>query len=43
MKKNGKTTKKEEIKLTAEELNIGFQVWEEEKESHKSSFITPPN
>ena len=40
---NGKTTKKEEIKLTAEELNIGFQqVWKEEKESDISSFIKPP-
>jgi hypothetical protein len=29
---NGKNNKKEEMKLTAEELNIGFhQVWKEEK------------
>jgi hypothetical protein len=40
---NGKTTKKEVIKLSAEELNIGFhQVWKEEKESDISSFIKPP-
>jgi hypothetical protein len=41
---NGKTTKKEEINLTAEELNIGFhQVWKEERESDISSFIKPLN
>ena len=42
---NGKATKKEEIKLTAEELNIVFhQVWKEEKELDisSSSFIKPP-